>query len=403
MSVLQFPDLRSQRGIAPKTDAWQLGKYSTGKPGPTVVLIGGVHGNEPAGVAAIRSVLTQLRERQLPLRGTVCGLLGNPEALKSGQRYLSRDLNRGWHGRTLSALRHGYGSAHEDAAQRGLLAALAPYICEPDPKPVTFIDLHSTSGPGAPFACIADVRRNYTVAAALPMPVILGIEEMLDGTLLGFLCDLGHSGIAIEGGQNDDPATVLRHEAAIWISLVATGALRADEVDHLARHRATLAQATAKLPRFVEVRHRHVTRPQDGFTMEPGLASLEGVRKGHTLARDHHGRIGAVTSGRLLMPRYQAQGDDGFFIVRDVPASLLRFSGLIRKVPTAVFAAFLPGLTRVGADEFTVGTSRRGTRRVLERLGYRRIRATADGSLHLSRRRPDERGVDPFDYDPALR
>ena len=290
MSVLQFP--QALRQATPEAVDHKLGEYSVGLDGPTIVLIGGVHGNEPAGVVAIRRVLAELHARRLPLRGKVVGLVGNPAALDRGRRFVTRDLNRGWSRPTLSALSHGYGSGREDEAQRGLLHALAPLLDDAKGSPVTFLDLHSISGPGAPFACIADVKRNYTVAQALPIPVILGIEEMLDGSLLGFLCDLGHAGIAIEGGQNDDPSTVLRHEAAAWIAMVATGALR-ETIHDIETHRRGLGRTAKRLPRFVEVSHRHATTLDDGFVMEPGFSSFEPVRAGEVLAG-----IAAATSER---------------------------------------------------------------------------------------------------------
>ena len=41
----------------------RLGTYTTGAPGPMVVLQSGIHGNEPAGVAALR----EARERLLSM------------------------------------------------------------------------------------------------------------------------------------------------------------------------------------------------------------------------------------------------------------------------------------------------------------------------------------------------
>lgn len=403
MSVLQFP--QALRQAPPEPVDHKLGEYSVGVDGPTIVLIGGVHGNEPAGVVAIRRVLAELHARRLPLRGKVVGLLGNPGALDRKRRFMTRDLNRGWSRPTLSALSHGYGSGREDEAQRGLLHALAPFLDDPKGSPITFLDLHSTSGPGAPFACIADVKRNYTVARALPIPVILGIEEMLDGSLLGFLCDLGHAGIAIEGGQNDDPSTVLRHEAAAWIAMVAAGALREADVNDIETHRRGLGRTAKRLPRFVEVRHRHATTLDDGFVMEPGFSSFEPVRAGEVLARDRRGEIRAVEDGFVLMPRYQVQGDDGFFLAKEMSPNALRLLSGLRRLPARALSALLPHVTRDrnAPDEFLVDAPRVGTIRLLQRVGFRRVRPAENGQVHVSRRRPDELGVEPFAYEPATR
>jgi succinylglutamate desuccinylase len=40
-------------------------------PGPTLIIVGGIHGNEPAGVLAANRVWRRLQERRAVLRGVV--------------------------------------------------------------------------------------------------------------------------------------------------------------------------------------------------------------------------------------------------------------------------------------------------------------------------------------------
>ena len=40
----------------------EIGVWDSGSPGPTLLVTGGVHGNEPAGVHAAARVLEELRE-----------------------------------------------------------------------------------------------------------------------------------------------------------------------------------------------------------------------------------------------------------------------------------------------------------------------------------------------------
>ena len=40
-----------------------LGTYDSGRPGPTLLVMGGIHGNEPGGVIALRKVLATLHEK----------------------------------------------------------------------------------------------------------------------------------------------------------------------------------------------------------------------------------------------------------------------------------------------------------------------------------------------------
>jgi succinylglutamate desuccinylase len=63
--------------------------------GPHVVVVGGTHGNEPAGVGAMVALYRQLQTGDIQLtRGKVSLLLGNPQAYDKDRRYLDRDLNR---------------------------------------------------------------------------------------------------------------------------------------------------------------------------------------------------------------------------------------------------------------------------------------------------------------------
>ena len=65
--------------------------------GATLVGVGGIHGNEPAGVRALETVLAELGRPDGGLsRGRFIALAGNRPALDAGVRYIDRDLNRIW-------------------------------------------------------------------------------------------------------------------------------------------------------------------------------------------------------------------------------------------------------------------------------------------------------------------
>jgi succinylglutamate desuccinylase len=51
--------------------------------------------------------------------------------------------------------------------------------------------------------------------------------------------------------------------------------------------------------------------------MNPGYFNFDPVSKGDIIASDSNGDIAAPADGHLLMPLYQLQGDEGFFIVQD--------------------------------------------------------------------------------------
>ncbi len=59
--------------------------------GPTLIVLGGIHGNEPAGPLAAHRVVAALEERRSCLRGEVILLAGNTLALHRGVRYIDAD------------------------------------------------------------------------------------------------------------------------------------------------------------------------------------------------------------------------------------------------------------------------------------------------------------------------
>ena len=83
-----------------------LGRVAAPDPGPTLFVVGGLHGNEPAGLLGLERVFARLGEVGLA-RGEFVGLAGNLEALAAGRRYIEEDLNRIWLQPRLEALRDG--------------------------------------------------------------------------------------------------------------------------------------------------------------------------------------------------------------------------------------------------------------------------------------------------------
>ena len=63
---------------------------------------------------------------------------------------------------------------------------------------------------------------------------------------------------------------------------------------------------------------RHAIQPVEGFEMLPGFKNFQKVKKGELIAKDKNGDIFSPANGRILMPLYQKQGEDGFFIIKEI-------------------------------------------------------------------------------------
>jgi succinylglutamate desuccinylase len=70
-------------------------EVASNREGAHVMVVGGTHGNEPAGVKAMVAFHRQLQNGKAQLQsGKVSLLLGNPQAFQKDQRYIDCDLNR---------------------------------------------------------------------------------------------------------------------------------------------------------------------------------------------------------------------------------------------------------------------------------------------------------------------
>lgn len=368
-----------------------IGSHRGTSPGPLVLCVGGLHGNEPSGIVAARAVLDDLERRRPPFRGEFVALAGNLRALARDRRFVDRDLNRDWIPDRVEALRAGGRGSEggaEDVEQRELLEAMDEALARADLGAI-FVDLHTTSAQGPPFLTIGDTLRNRSFALRLPLPVVLGLEEQIDGPLLEYVNNLGHVAIGAEGGQHASPESAAHLESLLWLCLVAAGSLAAADVPRLDEHRARLLHAATGLPRFLEVRRRHAIHPEDGFRMVPGFRSLTPVRANEVVAHDRSGPIRAPEPCWLLLPLYQGQGNDGFFLARTIGPLQLKLARGLRRLGVPSVAHWLPGVTRHPKLDGVLAVNTRVARFYPEELflllGYRKRRRQGD-VLVVSRR-----------------
>ena len=295
-----------------------IGDLRSQDPSPTLVCVGGVHGNEPAGVLALERVIASLGPDGLK-KGRFVAVIGNMGALNQGHRYIDQDLNRLWWPRLAD---HPPGSGeipacHEDWEKAQLTELLRTVLGE-SPEDHYLMDLHTTSSESAPFAIAGCSQSCRRFAELFDLPVVLGLEEQLGNTLIDHFIDRGWVASALEAGQHQDPNSIAFHESLLWKALEKLGCVSVEPPPRVIEARRAIREALNRVPRAVRVLYRHPVRPGDNFRMEDGFENLQSVREGQLLARDAGGAITAPAAGRLLMPLYQPQGEDGFFIVRDL-------------------------------------------------------------------------------------
>ena len=322
-----------------------IGGFVGDADGPTVIAIGSVHGNEPSGRLALDRVANRLKSIRGNLRGRVYLLVGNVRAFDRSVRYINDDLNRHWTLENISMnTRLASDARAEDREQHELLTIFRE-ILDSAGDEVYVLDLHSTYAGGVPFATVGDTLRNRHFAQMFPVTSLLGIEEQLEGTMLEFLNNEGAVTLGFEAGQHASADSIDNHEALVTLAIVAAGVLDSDDIPEYSELRHRLALASGRRNVF-EVRHREPVSPDDQFLMNPGSSNFDAVKRGQHLATNRHCVIKAKESGLIIMPLYQKQGDDGFFIVRPVASIWLRISEILRRLNLADYINLLPGIRR---------------------------------------------------------
>lgn len=371
-----------------------LGEIDGGLEGPTVLVTAGIHGNENAGVVAVERVVSRLVRERPEAHGRFVCSVGNMRALREGTRFVDVDLNREWTPAKVAALGDGTTvdlPRAEHAEQRALIDLIGDEL-RAARGPVFFIDMHTSSADGPPFMTVGDTLLNREFSANFPLPVILGLEEQVDGSLLEFLNNCGLVTLGIEGGQHDSDESVDRLEAMLLLALVATGFLAAAAVPDLARYRSLLAEQSEGIPRVIEVRHRHAVEPADRFRMEPGFANFVPVRRGQLLAQDEHGDVLCPEDGLILLPLYQGQGEDGFFVARRVGPFRNAVSAVLRRWRVGRMVRLLPGVRRYekrpGVLEVNTRVARFYPLEFFHLFGYRKLRREGT-HLIVTRRKHD--------------
>jgi predicted deacylase len=223
----------------------------SGRPGPHVVIVGLIHGNEIAGAIVLDDML---RAGTTPLRGKLTLGFANIAAYLKfdpenpvASRFVEEDLNRAWDDVQLFGVRR---SLELDRARE-----IRPLIDDAD----IVLDLHSMLWPSDPLLLCGPASRGRELALAIATPPMV-------------IADQGHAGgkrlidygrfteasaqaacVLVEAGQHWEPATVAQMRASITALLAYTGQIlpAANLASPQPRFAEVTRLVTAKTNRFV--------------------------------------------------------------------------------------------------------------------------------------------------------
>lgn len=188
--------------------------------------------------------------------------------MAAGKRFFNADLNRVWSlngdSKALEYRENEEKAAIFEILKQELNRSFGSFI---------FLDLYTTSSPTIPFITINDSLINRDFSKRFPVPIILGIEEYLNGPLLSFINELGHTAVGFESGQHDAEDAIYNAEDFLHLALCESGCVACKPHNHEGyQHR--LAKSAEGLSRFYEILYRHEISSDDQFVMNPGFQNF---------------------------------------------------------------------------------------------------------------------------------
>ncbi len=290
-----------------------IGEYETGNQGPLLFVSAGIHGNEPSGVTALKKVFEILKREKPSISGKVVGVYGNRSALEKGVRYMDEDLNRTW---TVENVANGARDTNEKQEMFDIIDVLKAHP-ESRYSKRYFLDCHTTSSDSLPYISVQEVGDNDVWAHRFPVYIIRGFSDIVFGCIDHYLSRIGVTGFVFEGGQHESKDAIDYHEGMIWLALSYACRLDLENLHEYPKAVEKVLQQNQEQKTF-EIVHRHSIENDDRFEMQPGYENFQSIEKGEFLATHNGEKIVSKWDAFIFMPLYQAQGNDGFFVVEEV-------------------------------------------------------------------------------------
>lgn len=269
-----------------------LVRFDSLAPGPHVLLLGGVHGDENPGMLALTKLLERLQSGKTRLlRGkiTVAPRV-NAAAAKRGLHFVEENLNR-------IVRAHAAPGTHEQRLANELIALI-------DAADVV-LDLHGTPAPTLPFVFLDDESpENRAWAESLGVDYLLtGWPALYAGsktvTTTEHAQARGKRALTVEAGQNDDPAAAETGLAVALRTLAHFG----------------LMEPEAPVPPPTPLRLKHVNYREREGEFAWDWQNFDTLNADEVLARYADGyELTAPGDGFMVMPFEKAEfGSEWFY------------------------------------------------------------------------------------------
>ncbi len=254
------------------------------KPGPTLAVFAGIHGNEIAGIQAVRSLQDQLQINA----GTVHFVMANMRAIEQNVRYTEKNLNRCF-------IPGNDGTTYEDTLARQLMSLLDG--CD------ALLDLHGySSDDDEPF--LIGEAETFELASKLGFSIISsGWATSEPGGTDGYMHSLGKIGLCAECGSNFHPDQ--------YVSLAKK------TIKQFLQHFGAIEPLVDfdQLPQKTIQALKAVKKQTDRFSFDRDYKNFDALTPGAIFARDDETEYRAEKDQFIIFPRANCKvGEEAFTI-----------------------------------------------------------------------------------------
>lgn len=260
-------------------------------PGPTLVILGGVHGNEICGIQLI-DLLKGLHIE----RGRLILAYGNPRAIGERTRLTAENLNRMFlPDDQLSSFQR---ISYEYERSRQLM----PFLDQAD----VLLDVHSSNTlESIPFV-IAE-QPGAAVASVLPVHIrCFGFDAMHPGSTDGYMNRRSRIGICLECGSNDAPDAFERARRGSF-ALMSYLQMISSQEGSVTFSSQTVFQAYS----IYKTRTEH-------FSLRRPYADFAPIKRGEIMADDGDHPVYSEFDQHIIFarPQLKKRGEDGFVLLK---------------------------------------------------------------------------------------
>lgn len=271
-----------------KTLPSHIHHFSGKNHGPTVVVMGAIHGNEKMGAKIIKHFKKLLPKEEI--FGEIYLIIGNPKALQKNVRFIDCDLNRlfGDDFKKLSMKQEASLAIDE---QRAL--ELAPILAKAD----YLLDIHSTIKKSIPFVYLKNSPEHFRIAKIFHTKYMVSSlpsceAQSLYSSVDNFVDKSGGIGITYETGWHKDESVFddVLSNAKQFLSFVGSAFHDLPE------------NSKAKKSRHLLI-YKEILPSKKQFAFEQDYGNFDFLKKGASLGIDGTSKIIVPRDSYIVFPK----------------------------------------------------------------------------------------------------